>query len=901
MKIYTKYPSGITKIIKEKEFYQTEDLSNTITVYVDRTNLTDITYTLTLEFLRADGRKTSLVATPFVAGEETTLEEDDITYDIHNFVLTETQLAVAGALAFTCYITIVNNNVITSRGALFNAINNVRKTVAYPGNTIFVVDDEEDVPVIVADMKNAIDNLNGQVAGITNDVKSIQALENLDNIVGTDAELESLITIGETTEYQLNAKVQVLNDSSHDGNSTLYNLEELDIEDGIVDNYSWRFVGYYDGYNKEQIDEIITDFEQSVNDNFSELSEQLGAALATQDEKIEELGQLQPSGADTSTNILAKETADGIWIGTDTGHWYYWDGTQYVDGGTFQATEIEDGSVTPDKIAKTVTKTQSLLNLGTVTANAYIYGYDSNNKISILISANAPTNVVEYEITDKDKYITLTLLESSYYWGGVIGLATSDDTYISHLTYSRVTDGTVSFLNYDSSTNVLTINVSDLLSANPTCKKIYIEYRNTDVLLNGNVIYNITDFEWLNNDYENDTDNIKDNAVTTSKIQNNTISSDKIIDESITSIKIDKSTFNNLEYVDPYNLFDVDNAINTTPNGQPCIANNELIKVNAGDILYYYANNDTDSPYLAQFAFYQIHYYDYNKNYVGASGYFQNSVTIPSGIYYIRCHLAQTNYKHYQITKNQYSTLWRPYHTPYYRLKDRVINTFDITMFNNIGFIGDSYTEGYAQNSQGVMKNDIKHTYPYIMCNKYGIDYTNFGVSGANTRTYITNSRGLPTVLNENAKDCYFMALGINDYTLIYNDRTYLGSISDIDDNDYTQNADTFYGNYGKIIQQVLQHAPNSKICMIGFLINKNDNIQINIHNAIKEIAEHFNIVFLDTMKDDFFLNSYLVNNLQDGHPTYMGYTGLAKAIERMFSQAVADNLTYFKFSAMED
>lgn len=182
MKIYTKYPSGITKIIKEKEFYQTEDLSNTITVYVDRTNLTDIVYTLTLEFLRADGRKTTLIEVPPVSGEDTTLIEDDITYDIHNFILTETQLAVAGTLSFTCYITIFNNGVMVSRGALFNAINNVRKTVAYSMNTILVIENnKDDVPVIVADMKNAIDNLNGQLAGKVNTVDIVDDLTHTDS------------------------------------------------------------------------------------------------------------------------------------------------------------------------------------------------------------------------------------------------------------------------------------------------------------------------------------------------------------------------------------------------------------------------------------------------------------------------------------------------------------------------------------------------------------------------------------------------------------------------------------------------------------------------------------------------------------------------------------------------
>lgn len=231
MKIYAKYPEGITKIIKEKEFYQTEDLSNTITVYVDRTNLTDITYTLTLEFLRADGRKTSLVATPFVAGEETTLEEDDITYDIHNFVLTETQLAVAGALAFTCYITIFNNDVMISRGALFNAINNVRKTVAYSTNTILVIDnDEEDVPVIVADMKNAIDILNGQLAGKVNKVDIV------DDLTHTDSDKVLSANQG-----------KVLNDAKADRDNTSQTIKAGTVRASSVNHeYNYRGTSLYE-------------------------------------------------------------------------------------------------------------------------------------------------------------------------------------------------------------------------------------------------------------------------------------------------------------------------------------------------------------------------------------------------------------------------------------------------------------------------------------------------------------------------------------------------------------------------------------------------------------------------------------------------------------------------------
>ena len=170
MKIYTGYPGGITKITNDKGFYQTEDLANVISVYVNQADVTGITYTLALEFLRADGRKTTIYTEDgFASGEATTLTEENVTYDIHNFTLTNTQLAVAGALAFTCYINILNSGVVEKRGVLFNAVSNVRKTVTYSANTIFAVsEDDEDVPTIVADMKRAIESLSNQLAGKVN-------------------------------------------------------------------------------------------------------------------------------------------------------------------------------------------------------------------------------------------------------------------------------------------------------------------------------------------------------------------------------------------------------------------------------------------------------------------------------------------------------------------------------------------------------------------------------------------------------------------------------------------------------------------------------------------------------------------------------------------------------------
>ena len=51
------------------------------------------------------------------------------------------------------------------------------------------------------------------------------------------------------------------------------------------------------------------------------------------------IGSLKPSGTDISTNILAYTSNKGIYVATDNGHWYYWNGSAYADGGVYQSSE----------------------------------------------------------------------------------------------------------------------------------------------------------------------------------------------------------------------------------------------------------------------------------------------------------------------------------------------------------------------------------------------------------------------------------------------------------------------------------------------------------------------------------------------------------------------------------
>ena len=69
---------------------------------------------------------------------------------------------------------------------------------------------------------------------------------------------------------------------------------------------------------------------------------------------LSNIGDASPAGVYATVGAL--ETAfptgdDSIYVVSADGKWYYWNGSTWTDGGTYQATEIADGSVTQEKIA----------------------------------------------------------------------------------------------------------------------------------------------------------------------------------------------------------------------------------------------------------------------------------------------------------------------------------------------------------------------------------------------------------------------------------------------------------------------------------------------------------------------------------------------------------------------
>lgn len=160
-------------------------------------------------------------------------------------------------------------------------------------------------------------------SGETSNVNFQRILADLGTKLGiraTSVFVEELPTVGNTDTFYV-----IHNDLNDPNKANIY------IWNDVTEHYIWV------GDNTLDLGEYYTQEEGT------EFEGDVLERLNQQDEQIASLGQLRPSGVDTSTNILAFNEDKGIYIGSDTGNWYYWNGSQYVSGGSYVANPYSKG------------------------------------------------------------------------------------------------------------------------------------------------------------------------------------------------------------------------------------------------------------------------------------------------------------------------------------------------------------------------------------------------------------------------------------------------------------------------------------------------------------------------------------------------------------------------------
>lgn len=223
------------------------------------------------------------------------------------------------------------------------------------------------------------------------------------------------------------------------------------------------------------------------------------------------------------------------------------------------------------------------------------------------------------------------------------------------------------------------------------------------------------------------------------------------------------------------------------------------------------------------------------------------------------------------------------------------------SLFEKIGVCGDSYANGYCgespQAESGVNHPNI--SWPKQLERRSGATVFNYSTGGQSARSFKTNSTvGLLKLITQDKCGLYILALERNDYNIALNDDTYLGSLTDITSGSLGSYPDTFYGNYATIIETIKQYSPESRLVMMIGDYPSSNTLGTAFNNAMKEIADHYEIPYMEQLSDDYFLpsNAYYREKSAGGHPAPYAYSGMELAIERLFNKCVLTYKNYFMY-----
>ena len=212
-----------------------------------------------------------------------------------------------------------------------------------------------------------------------------------------------------------------------------------------------------------------------------------------------------------------------------------------------------------------------------------------------------------------------------------------------------------------------------------------------------------------------------------------------------------------------------------------------------------------------------------------------------------------------------------------------------------IGIIGDSLASGvgYNPNTNSVQEY-INYAWWKVMERRSGRTFRRFCEGGMSTRSFITNAiYGLPVALTS-GKECklYIFALEVNDRSSL--GPSYLGTVSDIDLNDPDNNADTYYGNYARIIQKITAFNPGCK-----FMLFTNPRTDGDFNDAIRTIAGMFSncyLVDLWELYSEYYTSGGFFDQFKDqtAHYPGMAYQAMAKLLEKAIDNCISDNKSAF-------
>lgn len=222
-------------------------------------------------------------------------------------------------------------------------------------------------------------------------------------------------------------------------------------------------------------------------------------------------------------------------------------------------------------------------------------------------------------------------------------------------------------------------------------------------------------------------------------------------------------------------------------------------------------------------------------------------------------------------------------------------------IFRTIGVVGDSLASGQGRvNDLNHYHDFYEYSWPQQLKRQLGNEIYNFTESSLSTRTWLTDEdHGWALASDGNhACQCYIIGLGANDVALAVADSSYIGSQSDVHVSDYTQNPDTYYGNYARIISMLKTLEPRAVIfTLTNPAFGSSDEIRNQLNTAVAYMETVFDNVYNIELDAELFTSGYILANKVKAHYTPAAYLYIANYLNKAMSKVIYDNPSDFFFA----
>ncbi len=230
---------------------------------------------------------------------------------------------------------------------------------------------------------------------------------------------------------------------------------------------------------------------------------------------------------------------------------------------------------------------------------------------------------------------------------------------------------------------------------------------------------------------------------------------------------------------------------------------------------------------------------------------------------------------------------------------DKLVEGYSNTsVFRTMAFIGDSLSSGEFEThvpDRNVGYYDFfEYSWGQFIARKNGIKAYNFSCGGMTAKGFLDGFADWHLMWDKRkACQAYVIALGVNDIEGIRG----IGTMDDVDVNDYRNNKPTYLGYYATIVSRYKEISPDAKFFFVTFPNEGKSDIAVAMVNALYSLAEAFdNCYVIDLYNygpvyDEEFKRQYYLHN----HLSPAGYLFTAKMIDSYIDYIIRHNPADFK------